>query len=370
MTRVLRSAWFVLALALTATAALAGGPYAVVGVAVDETAADAAAARDAALAAGQRAAWRTLVERLVAPDQTASLLALDDARVGTLVQSFEVIDEKVGPDRYIAHLTFNFNETLVRQTFRDLGASRTVETSPPVLVLPVLEQGGARLLFELENGWNDAWQRVAAGSGLVPVVVPIGDLQDIAAIDADRAVAGDADALAKLAGRYGTGTVVVVEAHGPADGTVPTTLVVDMTTHRGVTVETGSATFGSPEAGESTVEALYASAAQGVVDRLKAAWRAGNIVDTGVEAVMRLEVPVGAVGDWIDVTRRMAGVGTIRRTDIAAMSAKAVSLVVYYVGDEARLGAALGAAGLALQREADVWVLRRTGATPATVIVE
>jgi len=370
MTRVLWSAWFALALVLAATMASAGGPYAVIGVAVDETAADAAAARDAALAQGQRAAWRTLVERLVAPDQAAALLALDDARIGTLVQSFEVIDEKIGPDRYIAHLTFNFNEALVRQTFRELGAIRTVETSPPVLVLPVLDQGGERLLFELENGWRDAWQRVAAGSGLVPVVVPVGDLEDIAAIDAARAVAGDAGALARLAGRYGTGSVAVVEAHVPADGTVPATLGVDVTMHRSITAEVSSAGFGLAEGTEPTLDDLYAAAAQGVVDRLEAAWRADNIVDTGTETAMRLEVPVGAVGDWVDTTRRMAGVGAIRRTEIAAMSAKAVSLVVHYVGDEAQFGAALGAAGLALQREADVWVLRRTGASPATVIVE
>lgn len=369
MMRVLGAA--VLALTVIAgAAATRADPFTVSDVAVDETAADAQAAREAAIVAGQRAAWRALVERLVAPDQTGPLLALDDTRIGNLVRSFEVADEKVAPDRYIASLTFHFNEPMARQTFSDMGASRTVTTSPPVLVLPVLETDGAPLLFELDNGWRDAWRDAVAWSGLVPVVVPIGDLQDIASIDAARALAGDPAALDAIARRYGTGTVAVAVARVPTGGVVPDALAVDLTVRQGGGAEVGGASYALPDGAEPSLGALFEAAARGTVARLEDAWRAENLVETGTETAMAIEVPVASVGDWTDVNRRLGGVGSIRRVDIAAMGAKAISLTVRYVGDEGRLASSMAAAGLVLAREADVWVLRRSGATADTVIVE
>jgi hypothetical protein len=289
-----------------------------------------------------------------------------------LVQSFEVIDEKVGPDRYIAHMTFRFDGAAVTRAFRDFGVTRTVAESPPVLVLPVLDKGGETLLFELDNGWRDAWQAAAADAGLVPVVVPIGDLADIAAIDAARAVAGDAAALAAIAARYGTGSVAVAIARLPADGAVPDALAVDLTVRRGGGVDVGNASYPAMAGEEASLEALFTAAARGTIGRLEDAWRAGNLIDTGTETVIAIEVPVAALGDWTDVDRRLAGVGSIRAIGIDAMGAKAISLNVTYVGDGARLASALAAAGLDLRREADVWVLRKasSGAAADTVIVE
>ena len=65
-------------------------------------------------------------------------------------------------------------------------------------VCPVYQAGGRSVLWEDPNPWRDAWaQRPRAGP--LHLIVPLGDAGDIAAIDADKARAGDADALAAIA---------------------------------------------------------------------------------------------------------------------------------------------------------------------------
>lgn len=340
----------------------AADPYTVAGVAVDETAADATAARDKAMDVGQRAAWETLVRRITAPGDADRALGLDAQTVGALVSSFEVFDEKVPVGRYIAKLTFRFNGLAVRRALQGLGITHFVAESPPVLVLPVLETGDTKALFELDNPWRDAWQSGAGGAGLVPVVVPIGDLRDIAAIDAERAVAGDADALAAIAARYGTGSVAVVAARADAAALAPSKVDVALTLRRGRRTNVEAATYELPEGVEPTAEALFAVAVAGTLGRLDESWRMENLVESGVSATLKAEVPVASLADWLDVERRLGSVGLVRAVAVDVMGAKAVTVALTYGGDTARLASALEAAGLELVREADLWILRRTSA--------
>ncbi|MGH6717907.1 MAG: DUF2066 domain-containing protein, partial [Alphaproteobacteria bacterium] len=357
-----------------ATAASAD-PYAVADVAVDETAADAATARDVALEVGQRAAWATLVRRLLAPEDVDRGLALDAAVAGRLVRSFEVTEEKVAPDRYIARLTYRFDGAAVRRAFQAAGITRVAAESPPVLVLAVIDDGIQPRLFELDNPWRDAWQTGATRPGLVPIVVPLGDLTDIATIDAALAIAGDAAAIAAVAARYGTGSIAVAVARVAPSGELPSAqIAVVLTVHRGrttnVDMATYTATVGTASLATATGDAAtgapdvaaadpYTAAVAGTLARLEESWRAESLVDTGVNAALTVEVPVAALADWRDVERRLAAVGLVREVVVNVMGVKAFTLTLTYGGDEARLASALGAAGLDLAREADLWVLRR-----------
>ena len=96
-------------------------PFSVSGVTVDATAATAAAARDAALAEGQRKAVRMLLERLTAPADHARLPKPSDAEITGLVAGFEVQEERTSPIRYLATLTYSFRPTAVRGLLRGAG---------------------------------------------------------------------------------------------------------------------------------------------------------------------------------------------------------------------------------------------------------
>ncbi len=375
MTRPWRAMARVLVAAAVAFAAgtAVADPFAIAGIAVDETAADATAARARALASGQRAAWQALVLRLVAPDDAAALLALGEPTIAGLVQSFQVEGEKVAPDRYIAELTYRFDGAAVRRLFEASGVTHVVAESPPILVLPVFDTGAGLLLFELGNVWREAWQAMPSVQGLVPVVVPIGDLADLAAIDAEQAVAVSPEALAAIAGRYGTASVAVALARLRGDpGAPPTGLDVTLTVRRGGRTEVGAATYTPPpEAGEDVAAVLLGAAIEGTLRSLEDSWRDENLVDVGTEATLAVEVPVSGLTDWLDVDRRLASVGLVRGVRITVMGVKVISAELRYVGDQPRLVAALADAGLGLERDADLWIMRAvTGGEPATNATE
>jgi hypothetical protein len=347
-------------------------PFTVQGILVDETAADATAARAAALAVGQRAGWAALMRRLVAPEDAASLATLEDSTVAPLVQSFQVESEKVAPDRYVASLTYRFDGAGVRRLLESSAVAHVVTESPPVLVLPVLETGGSYLLFELENDWREAWQALGPVQGLVPVVVPFGDLADLAAIDAAQAVATEPGPMAAIATRYDSANVAVAVAalQGPV-GALPTGLDVTLTIRRGGRTDVAKTSYAPPsEAGEDVVGELYRLAITGTIQALEDAWRQENLVDAGSEATLGVEVPVSGLDGWLDIGRRLARVGLVRGTTVKVMGVRALSVELRYLGDRTRLTAALADIGLALEEDAGLVILRAVDAAPAGTTIE
>jgi hypothetical protein len=351
---------FVAALAAPAhRAGAADEAYSVAGVAVDATAADALQARASALAQGQRAAWRILLERLVAADQTGALAELGDERLGPLVRSFEVEQEKVAPDRYIATLTYHFDAEAVRTLLASAAVSFVEGSRTPLVVLPVLDSGTARLLFEEGNGWAVAWGAVAAEPGLVPVVVPFGDLEDVATIDGTRAAALDGPAIDALAARYqATGAAVTVAAPRPAGEDGSKSLEIALTVLQGDRRDSSTRSVSVPL--EADDAELFVAGARAVRAAIDAAWKGPNLLVQGAARTVAVNVPVAGLADWVEVRRRLAGVGAIRRVDVTALGARLVSATLTVAGDDAQLARALATQRLTLARDADILVLRRS----------
>ncbi|MDW8445407.1 MAG: hypothetical protein RML45_14945 [Acetobacteraceae bacterium] len=116
------------ALALScAPAQAAEWGFRVGGIVVDETGADAVAARAAAQANGRRAAWDRFLAR-EAPEAAARLRRVAESDLDRLVEGFEVAEEEITTRRYRATLTVLFRPEAVRALFaRELGPGETIE---------------------------------------------------------------------------------------------------------------------------------------------------------------------------------------------------------------------------------------------------
>jgi len=88
--------------------------------------------------------------------------------------------------------------------------------SKPVVVLPVLQTGARAVLWDDPNPWRDAWAD-AAGRSQLAMMVPVGDLNDVSAIDAPLATSGDATALKAISARYQNDDIVVAKGSLNAD---------------------------------------------------------------------------------------------------------------------------------------------------------
>ena len=198
--------------ALTAGLAHADEIFTVTAVPVDVTADTATAAREQALLDGQHKAADILLRRLTLQQDWGSLPALADAQLFDVVEGIEVEREKISTVRYLGEITVRFKPNAIRALLRNANIRYAETVSKPLVVLPVYRNGDSVQLWDDTNPWLSAWGAHVTKGGLVPIVVPLGDLTDIAAISADDAVQGNAQKLVALAQRYQAADALVVIA--------------------------------------------------------------------------------------------------------------------------------------------------------------
>ncbi len=343
--------------------------FAVRGVAVDATAATAAKARDQALAEGHQAAFRRLVARLVLAADQPRVSALAPDVINDLVRDFEVADEKTSAVRYLASLTVRFRPDAVRTFLRGQGVGFAETRSKPLLVLPVYELSGALSLWDDPNPWREAWSRLPASDGLVPLVRARGDLQDIAAIGAEQAVRGDDARLKAIAGRHGASDVLIARAGmrypdgPPVSGGSGPWLQVSLSRFGNALLEQTRVEAFYPEAGEDQ-NALLARAAVAIAGQIEENWKRNNRLrfDTGDE--LTVEVPIMSLAQWLEIKTKVEAVPFIRRADLIYLSRKLARLRLNFIGDAEQLRLALSQSDLALEAGPTSLILRpgRVGA--------
>jgi hypothetical protein len=350
--RVVFAALVILALPARAADVFTVGP-----VPVDVTGKSAAQAREEARVEGQRRAFQMLVERLTLASDRARLPRVDDAMLNNLVQDFSVANERSSAVRYLADLTFRFRPEPVRRLLRGAGIPFAETPSKPVVVLPVLVADGGPVLWDSPNPWRDAWANRRAQGGLVPFIVPTGDLSDLAAVDAPQALAGDKASFDKISQLHGNGDALVTTARARGAGVYET-----VTTRYGAgggpqgLTQTWRANQGESE------EALLARAADGVAAAVEDVWKQENLLRFGQAARLAVSVPVSSLDDWVGVRDRLAGIAAIQRADLVALSRNEARLELVYVGDPAQLKLALAQRDLDLEEGNPNWTLRRRSA--------
>src|SRR5579883_442456 len=196
-------------------------------VKVDATADNVVDARRLARRDGERRALMKVIER-ISGAPTVQLPPLDDNAITDMVKSFEVADERMSAVRYLADYTFHFYPQKVQRLLRKSGLAAAPAAAGPaaaapsaaagagaaagVVVLPVYKDGAKAVLWGDPNPWRDAWSEHAPVPGPVPLIVPLGDAGDLAAIDAQRAQAGQPEALTAITRRNNGGEVIVALA--------------------------------------------------------------------------------------------------------------------------------------------------------------
>lgn len=305
-------------------------------VMVDKTADNAMAAREQAMTEARRAAFQKLAERHLTPAAYATFRMPDDRTIATLVQDFEIKGEQVSAKRYVAKFTVRFSErvrnyinvpaaprdvAVAQPSWRQLTADQTnvptdgaivvggealPDTAPagtlpasgtaagvnspaaataprvaaPILLLPYYENiAGKTILWEDPNPWRDVWQRMPAQAGgvsqqlLNKIVVPLGDISDISAGNAEAVWSGDYKVLEKLRGNYGVSEVVLAVANksGPQ-------MTVDLYFYAGGALKRRNAL--TPYAGEKTEYEAWQQAMYDVLNYLQRPAQGNNAAET------------------------------------------------------------------------------------------
>lgn len=186
-----------------------GGDFEVSGVKVDVFGKDADSAREAGWRLAQRQAWKMLWTRTHGGN---SAPGLSDSQLGAMVSGIEIQYEQIGPNRYVATLGVMFDRARTGQL---LGVSGNMMRSPPLLVIPILWDGGAAVAYERTNEWQKAWARYRTGDSAIDYVRVAGTIADPILLNA-----GQMGRRGRLWWR------VLLDQYGAADVVIPIARIV------------------------------------------------------------------------------------------------------------------------------------------------
>lgn len=355
-------------IAIPAVRAQTENVYTVAGVSVDRTAETAAVAREQAIAAGHRLAFNRLLARIVPAARRGQLAALAQRDIVPLVLSFEIESEKRSSVRYLGMLTFRFRRADVRRFLQDNGVNFAETRSKPVLLLPVYEFAGAKLLWDDPNPWLAAWNAVPPSDGLVPVHLPVGDLADVRDISAEQAAAGAEQPLALIAERYGASAVVVAEASINVDAASGVRALNVSTRYFGGTSANRTAVRSFVFGEADTDETVIGRAALQVAMQIEDDWKQENLIRFDNLNSLVADISLSELRQWVEMRERLRKIAFLQRWQLVAVTRRSATVRLTYYGDAEQLRIALAQRDLVLEQGAVNWSLRELrDARPDTV---
>jgi len=334
-------------------------------VPVDVEADDAVAARDQALREGPVIAANELFRRMAMEDDFRLLPRVTPDSVARHVRAVDIANERTSSVRYLADLRVIFDAPGIRQMLTEAGVRFAETVSRPVLVLPVLRTGDQVMLWDEPNPWLAGWAEQAERGGLVPIQVPIGDIQDVNDVGGDAAIVGDEARLLRIAQRYGVKDVMVATADVNLNSRNRPQAAVDI--DRFGTLKQANvvrATFPG-EAGQS-LEQLLADVAARSARAIEENWKRQNLIRAAEKQEMFCMVPLGRPADWATVRTRLRGVQLVRRFQQMSLTTEQVRLWVAYVGTIEQLQTGMAQQDLRIAVEGDGCVLQPREAEPVS----
>jgi len=344
--------------------ATASGPietsiFAVQGVDVDVTSTDAASAKNQALMDVQVKAFYQLVERLGTPELAADLQQkLKPEDIAPYLRSLSIEKETSAPGRYIGRFTVRFLPQKMQKLFGDYGIRIPTQQADPILVLPILRGPEGNRLWE-DNPWRKAWIDLKGEQGIVPIIVPLGDLEDTQALTVDDALKGDAVRLEALRKRYGAPSLLLAQAQ-PAEGGGLHVYIEGETKLGKVTV---NKVYMPEEAGAVPVETTAVTAFQtmliktykDVAAKLAAeeAARSANTTQS-----LSVSVPFTSPREWNAIRSRILATPNVRAVDLSTLNADGAVIRLVFTRSVEELQVNMQAAGLNLASAGSAWIIQ------------
>ncbi len=326
-----------------------GNVYAVSGVHVDETAANAAEAQQAGFAAAQRIGFERLVRRITLPGELAAqggVPALDGATLERLVLSVDVQSERRSSTRYIGQLAVRFDPGSVQGLLRGRNLTIFDTRTAPTLAVPVAVVGTPP---ETATLWREVWAGGGFGDELAPLAVAPDSLQGAPAWDA---AAPYAQAAAAVGALYATLRVQGSTASADLVQVGPSTRT-----------ELGQVVARINGSDSAALRAALASLAEQASDRVQTAWKNVGAAGAGQRGRISASALYSDQAQWERIKQGLEGAAStlISEIRIEAVGRQGALVSFSFVGERGQLASELQRRGVRLEDSPSGPVLRSTG---------
>jgi hypothetical protein len=185
----------------------AGNAYAIGGIDVDVTARSVEDARRKAWTEAMRRAWPILWSRLSGRPETQAP-RLSDGQIDAMVAGIESQGEQFSATRYVARLGVVFDRS---RTADHVGGAVRLQ-SAPMLLLPLLVDGGTGQVTQVKTPWREAWARWQGNVTPISYELPGGTAADNLWLSAAQVRRTDPATWRNIIARFDTVDVLVAEA--------------------------------------------------------------------------------------------------------------------------------------------------------------
>lgn len=351
--------------------------YTIANYPVEARAANAVAAKETAIADGQKAAFRSLLKRIVPVTSYRDIERVAATDAATLIDGVAVRSERNSATEYIANLDISFQAAEVRDLLNRQGIPFVDTQAPATIIVPLTRDAnsaaGPSGEFRTASGtWGSVWPTLDLANSVSPLKAE--NLKPELGPDTLRGLYDDAGrnaSIMTLAAAYGTDQVVLAIAEVDTEGRKVNVLLAGQDAagpfalKRAYRLSDGDLAY--------TLE-LAAVVSQGI---LEGRWKAVNSSVSGAAAAPYAAgaggyTAPGALGDDVSFDAQFAGQNewnAMRRVlleapgiddiRIGTVSAGSASVSVKYPGGGPALAQALAGYGILLIDTGGLWVMRQ-----------
>ncbi len=362
----LRSLALLAVLAVPAGAWAADGAYTVSNYPVEASDRNAVAAKERALADGQRAAFRSLLKRLVPVTAYKQLTRLQDVNAGDMISGVAVRSERNSATDYIANLDFSFQAEEVRQALGRAGIPFVDEQAPQVAVVTVLRQGNPASAVNDTGNWRRAWASLDLAHTVSPV--KLADLKpEIHNDTVNMVLSGDDNGLRIFSGEYQQTNIILAIAEPDLSAKK---LTVTLAGRDAVGPILLKRTYRVPQGDITYASELAAVVSLGILEGRWKAVRSGPIESAASDRpawqsvsgaggeVVTFVAEFSSDAQWNEIRAQLLDTPGVDGLEISSVSGTQAGVSLRYAGGVRRLANALGARGLRLADYGSGWVLQ------------
>ena len=325
---------------MTGLARASDPQFTVTDVEVDVTSDNALTAREKAFDQAQSKAFTMLAERMALQDDSSKPPPTPDPiTLAAMIEDYEVTQEKLSNVRYIGTYTFRFKDSAVKSFFSQSNVQYTDKTSDTLMLLPFYQADGRSDLWSDGNEWKQAWDRIESNKGLVPLIVPTGDLDDVRNIGDDDATDYSAAELESMMERYGTRESVIAIAIPDSEflqseaSAARGTIKIDLYRTDRFKAEQVQQVFVNAVSGQSRA-AVFDEAVRSVKKALQNNWKEKNIAaakePSGFGNQMVAHLPINSLAEWMRLQNLLKSVPSVQGIKVNTLTPKKVMATLTY----------------------------------------
>ncbi len=252
-----------------------------------------------------------------------------------------------------------FLSAKIQKLYEDYGVRVPTRQADPIVVLPVWRGADANKLWE-DNPWRKAWIDLKGEQGIVPIIVPLGDIEDTETLTVEDALHNDPIKLEAIRKRYGAPNILVAQAQPVEGGGL----------HVYIEGETGlgKVTFNKIYKPEDGLPEVAASAAvekfqTALVEKYKedtqaAAAAAEAAKNANRTQSMAVAVPFSSPREWNAIRSRILNAPNVIGVDLSTLSADGAVIKLIFKNTLPTLQDNMQRVGLTLTQYGQSWVIQ------------